>query len=367
MVQVNGADFFRKRKAPPQPAQPTPNKLRQQAVAVELAAAMDEGSGIAAAAAATAQAVPELAAAALGAVAGAHGMMQGQQQWEAQDEVMHEGDCMDAVLLSHGQYGPGEAYAEASLESIQDQLDRCLPPSCPKVIAVQFALEKLMQHGATQLDRSHGTGIYSQAARQVLNGFTDLLQQQADAARAMLLQVRPPRCFAQSSGSWQGAQAGQATPCASPAPGLKAAVEGTEPAPLEQYLKRAPMVRELCSGSVLKAQLQQQLAVLKEEEQAWMNLRRKYLRRKYAGEEEQAGPATTGPAAADAAGDKGSSQAQGAAEAGACEGAVTAEQQAVQEGSGSLKRTEESVNAALKLQVRAEEGRRMTVCLWLCV
>lgn len=366
MVQVNGADFFRKRKAPPQPAQPTPNKLRPQAAAAEIAAAMDEGSGIAAAATATAQAVPELAAAALGAVAGAHEMMQGQQQWEAQDEVMHEGDCMDAVLLSHGQYGPGEAYAEASLESIQDQLDRCLPPSCPKVIAVQFALEKLMQHGATQLDRSHGTGIYSQAARQVLNGFTDLLQQQADAARAMLLQVRPPRCFAQSSGSWQGAQAGQATPCASPAPGSKPAVEGTESAPLEQYLKQAPMVRELCSGSVLKAQLQQQLAVLKEEEQAWMN-----LRRKYAGEEEQAGgqsgPATTGPAAAEAAVDKGSSQAQGAAEAGACEGAVTAEQQAVQEGSGSLKRTEESVNAALKLRVRVKEGRLMTVCLWLCV
>lgn len=160
------------------------------------------------------------------------------------------------------------------LVMLQHQLESCLPLSCPKAIAVQFALEQLLMQGASRLDRSIEGGtsgpsqLYTQAAKRVLQGFAQLMQGRVDAASALLLQVKPPTA---------ALAAPIITEVSSEAPCAVVESEVNPPdQSLAEFLALPPLIRDQCqSGCMLRSHLQRQLSALQQEEEAWINIRSK--------------------------------------------------------------------------------------------
>ena len=158
-----------------------------------------------------------------------------------------------------------------SLESLEKQLDECLPESCPRAVAVQFALDQLLARGAATLDHSSetpvhhpevmaegaGGGLYSQAAKRVMQTLSSLIQKKVEEAGGLLL-------AAQSIAPEDAAL----TP--PPAGGSKGQMAA------ERYFTEVPpIIRELSRGSQMLPLLQQRLKSLEDEEASWLELRAK--------------------------------------------------------------------------------------------
>jgi hypothetical protein len=150
--------------------------------------------------------------------------------------------------------------ADSSLESLEKQLDECLPESCPRAVAVQFALDQLLARGAASLDHSSegaGGGVYSQAAKRIMQTLSSLIQKKVEEAGSLLLaaqSIAPPE---------------DAT--LTPPPGMAKGQLAAE----RYFTEIPPIIRELSRGSQMLPLLQQRLKSLEDEEASWLELRAK--------------------------------------------------------------------------------------------
>ena len=351
IIEVNGAVFYRKRKASVVPLVATPGAKRQQEQ----------------------QQQQEEVAVGCG---------------EPQAVALECDVAMDPAPLPNAELAPERLSADP-LTTLQSQLEACLPTSCPKAIAVQFALEQLLLQGAARLDHTSEQqdattgGFYSQAAKRVLQGFSQLMQERIDAASALLLQVKPPSAEAAPPPAINAVPlalvleepeavaldaAAAAPDCAPEAAPLPAAPLPAADSSLAVFLGLPPMIRDLSqSGSMLRGHLQRQLAALQREEATWVQLRAKselesadeggsvVVSREAAAPVENAeggGAVPGGAASLETA-----SAEAGAPSSGSTDGSWGSGQEgdpapcAVKAGS-SLKQTEEDVNLELGIQVR---------------
>ncbi|KAG1658936.1 hypothetical protein FOA52_007128 [Chlamydomonas sp. UWO 241] len=337
VIEFGGAVFYRKRKAPVEaspckrgPATDTP---------VEGEGAQGGGSW----GSDSLDSVPEAGCAGVGSPMAEMGSLQ----------LPMRTPCASGSSMRSGSKGlplpmlsPAAAAASRAgpipLPVLQQQLQGCLPPSCPKAIALEFAVEQLLTHGARELDRAHDTHVYSGAARKLVGRLASLLQGQVEGASALLLRVGPARVMsaAQATSSdtpptgnaasaaaaaasnaatpaptpSRAPAAGRSSPLAArtPVPGLTPSQPSPSPATappagaaapssaadeshqlLSRYMAHAPMVRELSQGALLQATLSQQLAALKAEEAAWAGVRE---RARQAPPQTQPSAAATAPA-----------------------------------------------------------------------
>ena len=214
---------------------------------------------------------------------------------------------------------------DASLESLEKQLDECLPDSCPRAVAVQFALDQLLARGAATLDRTltseaiandevegagagAGAGVYSQAAKRIMHTLSSLIQKKVEEAGTLLLVAQSPAVPPSSD--------------TTPPHGVR--MGGAQAA--EKYFSEIPpIIRELSRGSQMIPLLQHRLKSLEEEEASWLELRSKC----------QAPPSAPLTHIATMVGGEGSMDVDPPAH------------------SSLLKETEEAVNSSLELQVES--------------
>mmetsp|Transcript_21364 Transcript_21364/g.46718 ORF Transcript_21364/g.46718 Transcript_21364/m.46718 type:complete len:400 (+) Transcript_21364:115-1314(+) len=139
--------------------------------------------------------------------------------------------------------------AQDPLVVLHEQLQECLPESCPAAIKLQLAVERLLIDGAAALERE-GTQTSAceqgkpstpllDAARSIASTFNRLLHLEVDQSQTLLLQ-----------------------------PGSTDA--------MQQYNQLPPVIKELSQETMLKVYMQQQLAQLQHEEACWLELQQKY-------------------------------------------------------------------------------------------
>lgn len=154
---------------------------------------------------------------------------------------------------------------DSTLESLEKQLDECLPDSCPRAVAVQFALDQLLARGAATLDHATseataegaGGGVYSQAAKRVMQTLSSLIQRKVEEAGSLLLAA-------------QSIAPADATLTPLPGGGAKGQL-----AAQRYFTEVPPIIRELSRGSQMLPLLQQRLKSLEDEEASWLELRAK--------------------------------------------------------------------------------------------